>query len=524
MPVVSSYSLAPFKEEWKTEHLLHLLRRCLFGIGHKEISFFRDKTLEQCIHVLLRQSPPPSLPIQEDSDVEDPLVPKGKVWVNAPYENDLIENRRGLMLKSWWLGEIINRDYSLTEKLTLFWHNHFVTEMDIVKDSRYSYRYIAMLRSHSLGNYKKLIREGTTNVAMLVYLNGNTNSKDEPNENFSRELLELFTIGKENKENYTEEDVKAAARVLCGWKDDKEKIQAQFHPELHDPDDKQFSSFFDNHTIKGRTGAEGITETDELIDLIFKKTETAKFVCRNLYRWFVSDRIDETIETKIIEPLSRIFIAENFEIAPVLKTLLSSQHFFDSVFKGCIVKSPVDFFIGAIQQFDVITSSNLKRDHVPWLQFYFYTADLSMDIGNPPSVAGWAAYYQAPKFHQWWVNSASLGLRTKILNGLCTSEGLIFNGPYIRFDFPPFVRQFKNAEDTDTFIEDCAELICAVKISEDSKSKLKQLLSGNQTDSWKAVWNKFTADAEDAAAREVAEERLRMFFKKMMSLPEYQMI
>jgi uncharacterized protein (DUF1800 family) len=520
MPAVSTYSLAPFKGEWKREHVLHLLRRCLFGIGHKELAFFENKTLEQCIHVLLRQSPPPSIPIQEDSDVNDPLVPKGKTWVNAPYENDLIENRRGLMLKSWWLGEIINRDFSVTEKMTLFWHNHFVTEMDVVKDSRYSYRYIAMLRAHALGNFKKLIREGTTNVAMLVYLNGNTNSKSEPNENFSRELLELFTIGKENKQNYTEEDVKAAARVLCGWKDDKKTIQAQFHPELHDSDDKQFSSFFYNQIIKGRAGTEGVVETDELVDLIFKKTETAKFVCRNLYRWFVSDKLDETIESKIIEPLAQLFIAANFEIVPVLKTLLSSEHFFDPVFRGCIVKSPVDFFIGAMQQFDVVTSSDLKKDHIPWLQFYFYTADLSMDIGNPPSVAGWPAYYQAPKFHQWWINSASLGLRTKILSDLCTPEGLIFNGPYIKFDFVPFARQFANPENAGTFIKSCTELICAVEISEDSKNKLRALL----TDKWQDIWNKFAANTEDAKARETVQERLRLFFKKMMSLPEYQMM
>ncbi len=526
MSGIPTYSLTPIKRELKKEDLLHLLRRTLFGVGNKELSFFKNKNILQSLDILLKQSPEPHAPLQEDSDVVDPLVPTGQTWINAPYENDLIENRRGLMLKMWWTGQVINRDYSLTEKMTLFWHNHFVTEMDIVKDSRYSYRYIAMLRSHSLGNFKKLIREGTTNIAMLVYLNGNTNVKGEPNENYSRELMELFTLGKEHGVNYTEDDIKAAARVLCGWKDDKETLQVKFHPSLHDSDDKKFSSFFDNHIIKGRTATEGSNETDELIDMIFKKSETAKFVCRNLYRWFVSSHVDENIESRIIEPLSKILINNNYEVVPVLRTLLSSEHFFNPVFRGCIVKNPVEFFIGAIQQFDVVTTADLYKNHIPWLQFYFYTADLSMDIGNPPSVAGWAAYYQPPKFHQWWVNSASLGLRTKILGDLSTSEGLIFNGPYIKFDFPHFLRQFQNPDNPDKLIEDCTKLLCAVEISQTDTRNLKSiLLSGQQADHyWTDAWNEYVINSADMMTKSVIETRLQSFFLKLFKMPEYQMM
>jgi hypothetical protein len=269
MSSISSYSLKKINRSLTSADLLHLLRRSLFGVGSKELKFFSGKSIDACVDVLLTQSSPPPTLIQEDSDVTDPLVPKGKIWTSAPYENDLIDNRRGLMLKMWIVGNLLNRDHSLTEKMTLFWHNHFVTEMDMVKDSRYSYRYAAMLRNLSLGNIKKLIREGTTNVAMLVYLNGNTNTKDAPNENYARELLELFTLGKGTDSKYTEADVRAAARVLSGWKDDKESIAVSFHPELHDENDKQFSSFFDNYIIKGKKGAEGAKETDELIEMIF---------------------------------------------------------------------------------------------------------------------------------------------------------------------------------------------------------------------------------------------------------------
>ena len=526
MSYIPTYSLSPVKGELKKEDLLHLLRRTLFGVGNKELTFFKHKNINQSLDILLKQSSEPQSPMQEDSDVPDPLVPMGQTWINAPYENDLIDNRRGLMLKMWWTGQVINRDYSLTEKMTLFWHNHFVTEMDTVKDSRYSYRYIAMIRSHSLGNFKKLIREGTTNIAMLVYLNGNTNIKGEPNENYSRELMELFTLGKGHGANYTEEDIKAAARVLCGWKDDKETLQVKFHPSLHDSEDKEFSSYFNNHVIKGKKGIYGSSETDELIEMIFKKRETAKFFCRNLYRWFVSGHTDEKIELQIIDPLSQIFIDNNYEVQPVLRALLSSEHFFDPVFRGCIVKNPVDFFIGAIQQFDVVTTSNLYKDHIPWLQFYFYTADLSMDIGNPPSVAGWAAYYQPPKFHQWWINSASLGLRTKILSGINSSGGLKFNGHYIRFDFVHFVHQLQNPDNPDKLIEDCMKLLCAVEISHTDKIKLKSLLLSSQITEkyWEDAWRKYEANPENAEFRSVVEIRLRVFFGKIISMPEYQMM
>ncbi len=524
MPTVSTYSLAPFKGEFSDEHLLHLLRRTLFGAGQKELGFFANKSLGDCLDILVKQSPAHAIPVQEDSDVPDPEVPMGKTWINAPYEDDLIDNRRGLMLKMWWVGNLLNRDYSLTAKMTLFWHNHFVTEMNAVKDSRYSYRYIALLHKYAIGNAKKLIKAGTSDAAMLVYLNGNTNTKEAPNENYARELLELFTLGKGKESKYTEDDVRAAARVLSGWTDDKEKIQAVFHPELHDTDAKQFSSFFDNHVIKGKTGEEGRKEADELIDMIFGKRETARFVCRNLYRWFVNGGINEQVESNIIEPLADTFIAAEFEVAPVLRQLLGSEHFFDVVFTGCIVKSPVDFLIGAMRQFDMITTHKLYEDRIPYLQFYFYLGDMSMDISNPPSVAGWLAYYQAPKYHQWWANSASLSFRRRLMHNLASKEGVKFNGPYLKFDFVHFVSGFEKPEDADALVENSTRLLLPVKINDAAKNQLKQLLQQGQDTAWSERWNKYKSNPEDKDLRSAVEAPLQSFYKALTDLPEYQLM
>ena len=522
--VVPSYSLAPMAGPLDRNALLHLLRRCLFGVGHKELRFFEGKSLDRCLDTLLTPAAV-TVPLQEDSDVADPLVPKGKRWTGAPFENDLIDNRRGLFLKMWWSGRMLNRDFSLTEKMALFWHNHYVVQIDMVQDSRYAYRYADMLHTHALGNYKKLISEGTVNVAMLVYLNGNQNIKSAPNENFSRELFELFTLGKGSGIKYTEDDIKAAARVLSGWKDDKDDICAVFHPELHDTGDKHFSDFFGNAVIRGKAGAEGAHERQELVEMIFRKEETARFFCRNLYRWFVFGHIDEAVEEKIIAPLAQIFMDAGFEVVPVLRTLLGSEHFFDRAFRGCIVKSPVDFLVGAMQQFDAISLAGIGKNHESWLQFYFSLSDMSMDIGNPPSVSGWPAYYQPPKYHRWWVNSASLSLRKKVFHEIISPKGMVFNGINLSFNFLPFVEQLDDPANVNTLVEDSLRILLAVEVDAKEKARLKNILLSGQASEryWEESWNGYLKNENHPDAKSVVEYRLRTFFKTIMDLPEYQM-
>ena len=526
MNTISNYSLDPFDSHLQKKDLLHLLRRCLFGIGHHEMHFFQNKSINQCLDILLTKSPFKVMLAQEDPDLVDPLVPKGKQWINAPYEGEDIDKKRRIYLRAWWAGQILNRDYSLTEKMVLFWHNHFVTETEIVKDARYSYQYVALLRQFALGNVKQLIFNGTTNNAMLVYLNGNANNKTAPNENYGRELLELFTLGKQNTPSYNEDDVKAAARILTGWKDDKQTIQVTFQPDLHDTTDKTFSSFFCNATIKGKKGMQGANETDELITLIFSKEETARFVCRNLYRWFVTSYIDDRTESEIIAPLAQILRTSNFEIKPVLRTLLGSKHFFDTALRGCIVKSPIDFFVGATWQFEIKLPPEPSNTHLCWIHYSYHLGGLGMLVGDPPSVAGWPAFYQAPKYHQWWINTYTLSFRMKIIETLTAPEGMNCNGPRINIDLVNFVRQFKNPENLNTFIDDCLELLCAVKISQPAKDKLKQILLRNKPDPtyWLETWNKLTNNPEDNNHRKIVNSILGIFIKEIIGMPEYQMI
>src|SRR5450432_870823 len=236
--------------------------------------------------------------------------------------------------------------------MVLFWHNHFVTETNTVDNALFCYQYNMLLRRHALGNFKEFVRAITVEPAMLRYLNGYANSKKAPDENYGRELQELFTLGKGPGSHYTEEDVKAAARVLTGFTVQYKTFTSSFDPNRHDETDKQFSTAYGNRLIRGIKGKEGTMELDELLDMIFSQEEVSRFICRKLYRFFVYHNIDETTERDLIEPLAALFRKENYEIGPVLEALFSSQHFFDPANFGCMIKSPIDFTIGLCREYN----------------------------------------------------------------------------------------------------------------------------------------------------------------------------
>ena len=517
------YSLNPTSGVLKPRQLMHLLRRCLFGVSFAELKEFEGLTADECLKILLHPARYVNMLPQEDPDVEDPLVAHGEDWTNAPYENEIIDKRRRVYLKSWWVGRLLSRNLSVTEKMTLFWHNHLATAIDSVADARFSYRYAELLRKNALGNIRQLVRQVTTNHAMLVYLNGTSNIKDAPNENFSRELLELFTVGKGNTHTYTEDDVKAAARVLTGWKTNADNIEVNFVPGLHDTKPKQFSSFFNNRVIEGREGADGATETDELIEMIFSKKETAAFICRNLYRWFVSSHITADTEAYIITPLAETLMANNYNVVPVLRRLLASEHFFDEAFYGSIVKSPVDFFVGVSRQVNLKFPEKPAEHHLCWIHYNYYLGGLSQFIGDPPSVAGWPAYSQAPKFHQWWINSYTLGFRKKIIESLASAEGMSCNGPVVKFDFINFLNSFDSAGRVDDLINSTTSFLLAVTPPTEIISELTTTLNGgNNPTGWKEIWESYKEKPGSKSLQIAVEDRLRSYFLKIFNLPEFQ--
>ena len=419
--------------------------------------------------------------------------------------------------------------------MVLFYSNHFVIEFDMVTVSTYVYKYNELLRNFALGNFKALTKEITINSAMLKYLNGDKNTNTAPNENYGRELQELFTVGKDatGLPPYTEDDVQAAARVLTGWKNDlvggltsANGFNSYFEPTKHDVNDKLFSSFYGGVTITGQSGMNGALEMDDLMNMIFAKDEVALNICRRLYRFFVYYEIDAATEANVIVPLAQIFRTNNYEIVPTLSALLKSEHFFDVLNRGCVIKSPIDFTVGMSREFDVAfpDSSNLAGQYSAWDRLRTQASSMSQDAGDPPSVAGWQAYYQQPSYHEMWINSDSLPKRNQFTDRMC-SNGYTSNGATLIFDPVIFTTTLTTPGDPLLLIDEVLSLLYSIDVSQTLKDYLLTILLSGQTANyyWTNAWDDYMGDPTNTSYLMIVQSRLQSFYRYIMDLSEYQL-
>jgi uncharacterized protein (DUF1800 family) len=426
---------------------------------------------------------------------------------------------------------MINQDRSIREKLTLFWANHFGTETNDIGTSHYMYMHHNLLRQSALGNFKQMVKNVTIDPGMLRYLNGYLNTATAPDENYGRELQELFTIGKDPVTNlapYTEDDVKYAAKVLTGHRINGNTFSYFFDPTRHDSTNKPFSAFYNNTIITGRTGTSGALETDDLLNMIFAKTEVSKFIVRKLYRWFVYYVIDAATEANVIDPLATIFRNSNYDIKPVLNALFKSEHFFDVVNQGCHIKSPCDHIVGCLREFGVVFPDPVTfyaDVYNMWNYIRGWAAQMAQDVGDPPNVSGWPAYYQAPQFHEIWINSDTLPKRNRFTDTMILS-GYTRNGRKIIIDAVAFTRTLPNPSDPNDLINDALSIIYRAPISAQSKQTLKQqILLTNQTQDyyWTNAWNAYMADPTNTQNFNVVNTRLKALYQYFMNLSEYQL-
>ncbi len=513
-------------EQLSESQLLHLLRRTLLFVDAKDFELFRAKTLDECLSLLLQDSPLPDMIVQTDPDLEDPDVPRNSQWVNAPFGNSFIDSRRGLYLKAWWTGRIMNRDVSVSEKMTLFWNNYFPTSIEMVGDARYSFRYAHFIRKNALGNAKEIIREGSKNVAMLVYLNGNTNHASAPNENYGRELLELFTLGQKHIPNYSEQDVKEAARILTGWRDDKNTIDVYFDSDAHDNENKVFSNFFGNQIILGKSGKQGAGELDELIEMLFNKEEVAHYLAEKLYRFFVNDEIDEIVKSTYIAELAKLIIAYDYEIKPILYTLLSSAHFFDPGFQGGLIKTPVEYCCGVLKHLKSSLPENDTDCHLCWIKISDTLQQLGMCPGEPPSVAGWKAFYQNPNLNKLWINASTLGARWEFAKSLTSEEGLLCNGTFLKMDLLKIIEQLPNPQDATDLLENLVKILLSRQPSPEYFTHLLHVLNGmvGKEPDWASLWQNTHGNKVDSSPTESWEYRMTQVISAIIQSPQYQMI
>lgn len=527
--------LNPYIGAWGTPQVVHLLKRTMFGAKKSDVDYFKTLTVTQAVNELLTipaVAPAPPVKNYDNTGVAatdpDYNIPQGQTWININTNDGTVNGRRVASLKNWWFGLMLNQDRNILEKMVLFWHNHFATETNDISIGIWCYQNNVILRQHALGNFKQFVRAITLDTGMLRYLNGYLNTNTAPDENYGRELQELFTVGKENNPNYTEDDVKQAARVLTGWRIDNVANTYFFQSNRHDTGNKQFSSFYNNQIITGRTGATaGDLELDDMLNMIFsKQVEVSRFLVRKLYRWFCYYTIDAATEANVIEPLAAIF-RSNWQIKPVLDVLLKSEHFFDVLNRGCIIKTPLDIIVGMCREFNVQfpPSSDFVNSYFMWDYLRTQAATAQLNIGDPPSVAGWPPWYQPPQFYEIWINSDTLPKRNRITDQLVTA-GYTRNNKKIQIDPVAFAKTLPNPGDPNALINDMLEILYSVPISDTSKETIKKsiLLSGQDQDYyWSNAWFAYIASPNDQMAFQTVYTRLRDLCKYFMNLPEYQL-
>jgi len=528
-PARTTSGLIPYSGPWTQAEVKHLLRRAMFGAPKADVDFFvsagKATTISSILTVPTTAPNPPLWPY--NANYQDPAVAQGETWVNAQQDNQATGYRKR-SLQAWWTGLMLNQSRNILEKMTLFWSNHFSTEIDIVNFPAYSYRTVALCREMALGNFKTLTKKITLDPGMLRYLNGALNTASAPDENYGRELQELFTVGKDANGNpyYNQSDVVAASKVLTGYRINNASLSSYFDPTRHDTTNKTFSSYYNNTVITGRTGTAGANELDDLLDMIFLKNEVAINICRNLYRFFVYYDIDASTEANVIEPLATIFRNNQYEIAPVLAALFGSEHFFDPLNRSCIIKAPMDFAVGFSRDFGILfpDSGNLVGQYNLWFKLESQIEVMNQKLGNPPNVAGWPAYYQEPQFHELWINSVTLPNRN-LFTDLMVANGYVSSGIRIKADLVAYTATLTNPEDPVLLIQEVVDLHYPADVSQTVKDYLKGiLLSGQSTnDYWTTAWTDYTGAPTNASYVAIVKTRLQAMYKYLMNLSEYQL-
>lgn len=529
-PQASTLGLKTYQGAWAPIQVKHLLNRTMFGAKASDISYFKLKGLTATVDELLNipTTPiPPPLNDYNTTTFTDPNVLAGATWVNDISLDGTINSYRRATYKKWLLSVMVGQQRNIQEKLTLFWSNHFGTEADTVNYGTMIYNHHQILRNNCAGNFKQMVRTVTTDPGMLRYLNGYLNTKTAPDENFGRELQELFTVGKDGGAKYSEDDVKTSAKVLTGWKIDA-AFNSVFDSTRHDTTNKTFSTYYGSKTITGKTGASGALETDELINMIFENKDVAKFICRKIYRYFVYYYIDANVEKNIITPLADAFIANNYEIKPVLKLLFESEHFYDSIYIGCQIKSPMDHVVGFLRQFE-ISFPNAVTDYA---DSYFLYNNMVSQLNNmgqspvdPPNVAGWPAYYQAPDYNELWINADTLPKRNKFTD-LMLETGYTRNTKKIIVNTVQFAKNVcPNPSDPNILMDSLISFLLSTDIDATLKTNLKvQLLLTGQTSDyyWTDAWNLYNSSPTTINFN-IVNTRLKSLLKYIMNLPDYQL-
>jgi len=420
--------------------------RAAFGPMAENASELQDVSQKELYQILLKTSAKDPIPFNVASNLFDGTLKGiqdvGRLQNFDKDEKKMLRKQSVKDLKNLnltWLTEMINSEAQIREKMSLFWHGHFACR---VINIYFQQQLLNMIRDNALNNFSNLLREVSKSAAMLSFLNNQQNKKQHPNENFAREVMELFTMG---RGNYTEDDVKESARAFTGW---GFNLQGEFvdRPFAHDNGRK---------TFLGKTGN---FNGDDIIDILLEQKQTAKFITQKIYRYFVND----TPDIEKIEWLSSRFYQSGYNIKNLLTDIYTSKWFYDDKNIGNHIKSPVELLVG-IRRFILMELDK------PEVQLLFERA-LGQVLFYPPNVAGWPG-------GKSWIDSSALMLRMRI--------------PQILTNADDFIVKPKDDDDTMMGMEGV-----------DEKPKEKQV---NSIINWTAVTKVFDDTPRESLMQKISE-------------------
>jgi uncharacterized protein (DUF1800 family) len=473
--------LEPYTGTFGRKEAAHLLRRTTFAPRYSEITEAVNNGLEWTLNQLLYTTQ--TAPAPPDAWAIQPSYPRP---VNSDQQKD--ERDWNNELRAWWLQLMCDQGISVREKMTLFWHDHFANESVTVKRSQWMYKQNTSFREFAFGSFERLLNAMHVDPAMLYYLDSRLSTASKPNENYAREVMELFTLG---EGHYTEQDIHEAARAFTGWI--VENDLGVMKSSRFDATDK---------TILGRTDSWWATA---VTDILLEHAEAAQpdipvsalFLCRKLYRYFVYEEPDETVVSGMAATLRDAGVKPNrFDVGAVLRQLFGSAHFFDNSHYGGLVKEPMDLIVGAIRQMAI---GNPKHDKA-----ISVGKNLGQHLLDPPDVSGWPGY-------RHWISTSTLPRRhdftNDLIDGFINSAGNTHTINVVQdVALPTGVAQ--NAEQ---LVEALAEYLLPFPLTTQLKTTLLDvLLDGTAAENW----DPFAAGAE---------ARIKNTLKVLLALPEYQL-
>jgi uncharacterized protein (DUF1800 family) len=446
------------KAPWNRTRVGHLYRRAAFGPTLADLDAGLKNGPEKTIALLFDGGP--------GLDEFDKRM--------TPLAETLARTNNGASLRAWWLSRMLYTPHPLQEKLTIFWHNHFATSNAKVQSARFMLGQYELLKKHALGNFAELLREMSYDPAMLVWLDGRGSQKGNPNENYARELMELFSLG---IGNYSEKDIREAARAFTGW--NIVGTRAVFNKTDHDDGDKTVLEI------------KGAWKPDDIVRICLEQPSCPYFVCTKLFRFLVSDTLTPTKE--LLAPLAGAFKKSKYNFGDLVRTILSSNLFFSEKAYRTRVKAPVDFAMGIVKGLEGRIGTTALAQALE---------QLGQNVFYPPSVKGWDG-------GQTWLNGQTLLYRQNLALAFTSTEDTRFG---TRIDPAALAKKHGKSGDEE-LVDFFLGLFLQGDVPAESRQGLVDYMKKAQSNKKPVYWTE--QDAND--------HRVRALCRLVLTLPEFQL-